>query len=358
MEMMADCIFQILAPSDDAFNKIPYTSLNEAFQNNDETVITNILEYHILQGQRMAADLIPGTPVFIATLLTDPSYTNVTGGQMVGNVKQAGDVVVLTSGQGSRSTVVIKDLSFTGGVVQVIDSLLVPPTGFPETAQAFNFTSYEGATYATNKTDNITYTKDLTLLVPQNQAFLALGPAISSMTSDQLAQVVDYSIIPELLYSTSLTNGSHFKTLQGGNITILHVGNNMYINSAQVLTTDILIANGVIHVIDNVLNPQGPGAQPNPVIPSQAPVFASASQVNSIPFTSALPCTTNCPITSTSAASASGTAGVSGASGAGATSTTSVSTRTSSGRAAAMAQETGLRAAGLMAAIGGAVFMI
>ena len=97
---------KILAPSDEAFEKIPYTSLKLAFENNDETVITNVLSYHILQGTRMAADLVPGTPVFIPTLLTDPLYSSVTGGQRVGNVKQAGNVVVFTSGQGSRSTLV------------------------------------------------------------------------------------------------------------------------------------------------------------------------------------------------------------------------------------------------------------
>jgi hypothetical protein len=50
--------------------------------------------------------LVPGTPVFIPTLLTSPEWSNVTGGQKVENVKQAGDVVVFVSGQGSRSTLV------------------------------------------------------------------------------------------------------------------------------------------------------------------------------------------------------------------------------------------------------------
>lgn len=52
----------------------------------------------------MAAQLIPGTPVFLPTLLNDAKWSNVTGGQVVQNVKQAGDVVVFVSGQGSRST--------------------------------------------------------------------------------------------------------------------------------------------------------------------------------------------------------------------------------------------------------------
>lgn len=64
----------------------------------------NVLEYHILQGTRMAASLIPGSPIFIPTLLTDPEWSSVSGGQRVLNVKQAGDVVVFVTGQGSRST--------------------------------------------------------------------------------------------------------------------------------------------------------------------------------------------------------------------------------------------------------------
>jgi transforming growth factor-beta-induced protein len=54
----------------------------------------------------MAAQLVPGTPLYAQTLMTDSKFTNVTGGQYVTNVKQAGDVVVFVSGQGSRSTLV------------------------------------------------------------------------------------------------------------------------------------------------------------------------------------------------------------------------------------------------------------
>ncbi|KAH8601470.1 beta-Ig-H3/Fasciclin [Bisporella sp. PMI_857] len=347
----------ILAPSNDAFNKIPYSSLKEAFESNDEKTITNVLQYHILQGQRLAAQLIPGTPVFIPTLMTDKAFTNVTGGQRVENVKQSEDVVVLVSGQGSRSTVVEKDLEFTGGVVQVIDSLLIPPADLQDTADSFNFTSFQGAVYAAGKMTSYTNTPNLTLLVPRNEAFTALGPAISNITSDELATILDYHVIPQLIYSTSLTNGTKFLTLQGEKITVLQSGNNKYINSAQLLTSDILIANGVIHVIDNVLNPQGPDAQPNPDIPSQAPVFASASQVNNLPFTSAIPCTANCPVTTTDP-TASSSAG-SGATSANArATTTSHITSSSQGHAAAIARETGYHAAGLMVALGGAVLMI
>jgi len=354
----------ILAPNNEAFSKIPYSSLNQAFKNNNEDVITNVLEYHILQGTKLAAQLVPGSPVFIPTLLQSTEYTNVTGGQVVENVKQSGDVVVFVSGQGSRSTLTQADLKFTGGVVQVIDSLLIPPSNLSDTTFAFNLTSFEGALYASNVMGAVANQPNVTIFAPANEAFQNLGPAITSMTSDELAQVMDYTIIPQIVYSPSLTNGTKFLAQDGTNITVLHSGNNVYINSAQLLTSDILIANGVVHIIDNVLNPQGPGAVPNPQIASQAPVFASATAVYSLPFTSAIPCTSDCP-TSTTSGTVSGTGTVTsggtkattsgGVNGQG----SSTFTTSSSKAQAAMAKQTGFSgAAGLMVALGGAVMMI
>jgi len=349
----------ILAPNNDAFDKIPYTVLNDAFKNNDQDTITNVLEYHILQGTRVAAQLIPGTPVFIPTLLTSPEWSNVTGGQKVENVKQAGDVVVFVSGQGSRSTLVQADLMFTGGVVQVIDSLLIPPSNITETTAAFNLTSFEGALWSSDLMDKSSVTPDITIFAPANEAFQALGPAISDMTIEELATVLDYHLLPQEVFSTSFTNGSVWMTQQGENITVRQSGNNVYINSAQLLTSDILVANGVLHVIDNVLNPAGPGATPNPTLATQIPVFASATEVGDLPFTSAIPCTSACPVTSSSQTGSVTSAGTkSTSSSAVKSSTSSISSSSSKALGAAVAKQTGFGAAGLMVALGGAVLMI
>jgi hypothetical protein len=74
--------------------------------NNDTDYISRILEYHILIGSRMVAQLTPGVPDFIPTLLTDPAFANVAGGQRVENVEQGGGVAIVGSGKGTRSTVV------------------------------------------------------------------------------------------------------------------------------------------------------------------------------------------------------------------------------------------------------------
>lgn len=240
---------------------------------------------------------------------------------------------------------------FTGGVVQVIDSLLIPPTDYIQTTTAFNLTSFQGATFASK--ENGTFTApNVTMFAPSNEAFEALGPAITKMSVEELAKVMDYHLVPNLVFSTALGNGTTLATKQGGKLTIRHSGNNVYVNGAQLLTTDVLLSNGVLHVIDNVLNPDIPGAQPNPQLDTQLPEFASATPVTNLPFTSAIPCTTNCPVPSTTAGSTTSLTKAT------TKSTSAFSTSSSKGAGAPFARETGLGAAGLMMALGGAVLMI
>lgn len=95
----------ILTPNNDAFNKIPYSSLGPAFEANQSQIVRSILQYHILPGLH-PSESYNGTFAFDPTWLQNTSYTNVTGGQMVGGVQQAGPVNVFTSGMGTRSTLV------------------------------------------------------------------------------------------------------------------------------------------------------------------------------------------------------------------------------------------------------------
>ena len=61
------------------------------------------------------------------------------------------------------------------------------------------------------------------------------------MTTEELASVLDYHVVPDLVYSPSLTNGTQFVTQNGQKITIRQSGNNRYINSAQLLQSGELL---------------------------------------------------------------------------------------------------------------------
>ena len=94
----------LLVPSNNAFDKIPYSSLAAAFQENDSDVIRSVMNYHVLQG-RHPCSTFSGTFQFIPTWLRNTTYQNVNRGQVVGAVQQSKDTNIFTSGLGSRSTV-------------------------------------------------------------------------------------------------------------------------------------------------------------------------------------------------------------------------------------------------------------
>ena len=95
----------ILVPNNAAFAKIPYSTLGPAFESNQSNIVRSVLEYHILPGLH-PAESYNGSFTFTPTWLNNKTYSNVTGGQVVGGVQQAGNVNVYTSGIGSRSTLV------------------------------------------------------------------------------------------------------------------------------------------------------------------------------------------------------------------------------------------------------------
>ena len=91
----------ILAPSNSAFQKVSQAQLSALSSN--PGLLTALLEYHVLNGTYLAS-AIPQNGTFVPTLLTNKTYTNVTGGQVVEAVAQDNQVVFF-SGNLSNSTV-------------------------------------------------------------------------------------------------------------------------------------------------------------------------------------------------------------------------------------------------------------
>jgi uncharacterized surface protein with fasciclin (FAS1) repeats len=93
----------ILAPSNDAISALLNSTLGKSLAN-DTGLTQAVLQYHVLNGTYHASD-VTNTSTFIPTLLTNTSYTNVTGGQVV-NAIRTGDNVTFFSGLNMNSTVV------------------------------------------------------------------------------------------------------------------------------------------------------------------------------------------------------------------------------------------------------------
>lgn len=326
----------LLAPSDSAFERLSSSSI---FADNSTKAIGSFLNYHIISGDHQLSTVNQSFG-FFPTRLDDPTYTNVTNGQRLGLVKQGDSELVIVSGTGTRSRAEQKDIYFAGGVMHVIDSPVLPPQPLIQAAVPFNLTSFLGAGYQNRSlAQYITQARDVTIFVPNNVAFEKVGSTVTSIDARSLTDLLDYHIIVGEggpFYTSSFSNNTIYKTLQGGNVTIRQASNSNFVNSARMLQTDLLIANGVMHVIDNVLNPNGTGAVPDPAVGPQAPALTGSS-VADTPFTSIIP-----SLTSTISSISSLPPGGTGATGtAGATSTR----KTTPTRSSATSQSTATGAA-------------
>lgn len=297
----------VLAPNNAALSALLNDSSVTAAVAADPGLVPAILTYHVLNGTYRSTD-ITDTPAFPKTLLTNSTYTNVTGGQVV-KAETEDDSVVFTSGLLRQSRVATADVTFTGGIVHIIDSVLTIPANDSATALAANLTALAGALTTADLVSTVDTAQDVTIFAPSNEAFAAIQNLAANLSTEQLSSVLTYHVVQGTVgYSSSLTSGLQLTTLNNGQVTVTIDDGDVFVNSAEVEVADVLVSNGVVHVIDNVLNPDNSTARPDVTASTQLPAFSGASSASDIPFTSGI--------------TATGTAAPTGGAGATATSST------------------------------------
>ncbi|MEL6182969.1 MAG: fasciclin domain-containing protein, partial [Myxococcota bacterium] len=103
-----------------------------------------------------------------------------------------------------------------------------------------------------------------TLFAPTDDAFAALLEALeidadALLARDDLADILLYHVVEGQTLAADLSDGQTITTVLGEDITITISNDGVFINETiQIIETDILASNGVIHVIDAVLLPPPP----------------------------------------------------------------------------------------------------
>lgn len=291
----------VLAPSNDAFATFLESPENQAAAADNGTLMA-LLSYHVLNGTVMS-DMITSTPTFVASLLlNNETYSNVTGGQRVGARLVGGDngTATIISGLGQRSNVTQADVAVSNGVVHIIDSVLTLPQSVSDTALLAGLTGLAGALVATDLVETVDTTPDVTIFAPTNSAFEEIGSALAALTPEQASAILGYHLVNgTVAYSSLLENGSMIESSTGQQLNISIFDGEVFVNSARVVAADVLVANGVVHLIDGVLNPNSTAA-PNPDEDESAPVFAGAS-MGDVPYTTAVTATSTVAVQTTDA---------------------------------------------------------
>lgn len=251
----------ILAPSNEAFS----TFLNASSAAPSTDVVAALLSYHVLNGTYPSSS-VTNTSTIIPTLLNNSTYTNVTGGQVVSAITNGSDVVI-TSGGLNHSRIGPMDLTFDGGVVHVIDKVLSIPANVSATAVAANLTGIASALTNASLVATVDGLSDVTIFAPSNAAFRSIGNILANTSAEDLATILTYHVVQGTVgYSSILTN-STLTTVNGGNVTITVTDDGVFVNSARVAIPDVLVSNGVVHVIDAFVSPSfNPPPSPSPHI--------------------------------------------------------------------------------------------
>ncbi|MCJ1398299.1 hypothetical protein MMC11_001496 [Xylographa trunciseda] len=300
----------VFAPSNAAFAKLNYTVLAPAFDSYNIDFQRELIRYHVAVGVHPSGSFSNGSFSFLHTLLTNQSTTNVTGGQVISVVEQAGNNFVAVSGLGVRAAITDLDVTFNNGVLHIIDTFLIPPPDLTTSSPSFNLTSAPAAFIAAPSilNDYVNVAEDLTIFAPNNAALQSIASSFSSMTVQDFTALVEYHIVPSnttVYYSANLPNGAvsqngsiynttTLTTLQGGNLTITFIANSLFVNQARIIQEDLLLSNGVLHIIDSVLDPNVTGVAANPENPAPVQVVPGSSLPgNMLPFTTDLPTSTS-----------------------------------------------------------------
>ncbi|MEA5603285.1 fasciclin domain-containing protein [Nostoc sp. UHCC 0252] len=128
-----------------------------------------------------------------------------------------------------------------------------------ETAlSAGNFNTLVKAAKAANLLEILKSPGSFTVFAPTDEAFANLPEGtLDSLLKDipKLQKVVAYHVASGDVRSDDLLQINEAETLEGSIVGIESADGKIKVNNANILKTDILADNGVIHVIDAVLMP-------------------------------------------------------------------------------------------------------
>ena len=241
--LSGDGDFTVFAPTNDAF----VAALGELGLTAEELLasdgLADILTYHVLGLSVLSTDLTNGmTP----TPLNDTNTIKVTVGDAGVFVNQAqvvsadndtdNGVVHVTDGVILASQTVV-DVALSTGVHNTLVTAVIEAELLPALTNPF---------------------ASFTVFAPTDDAFVtALGElgltAEELLASDGLADILTHHVVGSIAMSTDLSDGMIIESLFGDDLVVGISNEVVSINNAIVTTADVTAENGVVHVVDAVI---------------------------------------------------------------------------------------------------------
>lgn len=122
-----------------------------------------------------------------------------------------------------------------------------------------SFKTLAAAVKAAGLEATLSGTEPLTVFAPTDEAFAALPPGtlenlLKPENKEILVKILTYHVVPGAVASQDIQTGE-VKTVEGSSVSVSVEENQVMVNNAKVIQTDVQATNGVVHAIDKVILP-------------------------------------------------------------------------------------------------------
>ena len=241
IELPANAKLTIFAPTNEAFAKLPKDQVEFLTSAKGKPTLQAILKHHVVGssvGSSSVLDRRRLSALSGQSLEIDPTALTIDGARLVAT-----------------------DVAFDGGLVHVIDAVMVPELRSIETiiAEDERFSTLRAAIDAAGIGPQLGARNPgpWTLLAPSNQAFGAI-PAedLKALLADRaaLTAVLGAHVVPTAIRREEMLAQGSARTLLGdGSVVFALDAGVITAGGARIEVADIEAANGIIHIIDRVL---------------------------------------------------------------------------------------------------------
>ncbi|KAJ8130816.1 hypothetical protein O1611_g2812 [Lasiodiplodia mahajangana] len=231
------------------------------------------------QGQKVVVDTRPSN----VTNLTKRWNPQFSLRQRQRSIDATPSLLKVTAGLGNTTNVIKGDIPFDGGIIHITDSYFTLPESLSSTSKATGQTAFSGLLSKSNMTSTLDSMHSVTVFFPSNAAFSA-----TNTTASPPELLSNHVVAGTVSYLPDLKDGTVLKTQRGETLAISVRGGIYYVNGARITQANLILSNGVGHIIDKVLAPK-PFTPPVPASASAqmaklAEVIGVASIIALLPF--------------------------------------------------------------------------
>ena len=247
--------FTILAPTDEAFEKLPKGTLESLLKEENRDKLKKILTYHVISGNVKSTDVVKLTEAKSAM-----------GDKIM--IKAKDDIVMFND-----SKLVKADIECSNGVIHVIDTVLIPGQNegtetshkkdiVDAAVEAGSFKTLVTAVKAAGLAETLKGEGPFTVFAPTDEAFSkipaeTLKQLLLPENKEKLQAILKYHVVSGDVRAADVVKLQTAKTVNGQEVKIkITEKKGVMIDGANVIKTDIECGNGVIHVIDAVIMPE------------------------------------------------------------------------------------------------------